>query len=221
MKMKKEKSEKSISKKWLAVVSVALTTAAIVFIMLLNVEKTMLEDYEKTTVVVAKTEIAKGVTLTEENIGQYVEEKEVPLDMVPTYAFTMDEVISCVASNTIYEGVIISDGIVEKKEEVIKELREPMIVGFGADDLYQVVGGVLRPGDRIDIYHIGKEENASVYVWENIYIEEVFDNSGASLSRSDTTTPAQRINVYMEETEVALFFEVLEKGTVRVAKIVD
>ncbi|MFI3238269.1 MAG: SAF domain-containing protein [Lachnospiraceae bacterium] len=223
MKRKKDKeaSQESILKRWLVVVCVAFTTAMIVFMMLLEVEQTVLSDYEKGSVVVATKEIEKGTVLTYENILQYITVKEIPLEIIPSSAVSVESLDGYIASVTIAEGVILSEGLVVAEDEIISGLQNPVIIGFSADDLYQVVGGVLRAGDYIQIYHVSREEQDEMYTWDCVYVEEVFDNSGISLSRSDTTTPAQRINIYMEESEVGLFFEVLEKGTVRVAKIMD
>ena len=40
-----------------------------------------------------------------------------------------------------------------------KDMTQPVVAGFKADDLYQVVGGVLRSGDRINIYQVNENAN--------------------------------------------------------------
>lgn len=36
-------------------------------------------------------------------------------------------------------------------------MEDPVIAGCKADDLYQIVGGVLRAGDRINIYQVDEQ----------------------------------------------------------------
>lgn len=43
--------------------------------------------------------------------------------------------------------------------DITKDMTQPVVAGFKADDLYQVVGGVLRSGDRINIYQVNENAN--------------------------------------------------------------
>lgn len=97
------------------------------------------------------------------------------------------------------------------------ELKEPVIAGFKADDLYQVVGGVLRAGDRIHIYRVSEEKETTL-IWDNVYICQVFDQSGVSIESGNSTAAAQRINVYLDREDVEEFYSELALGTLRVVK---
>ena len=95
--------------------------------------------------------------------------------------------------------------------------------GFRAEDLYQVVGGVLRAGDRIHIYCVEQEEEEQngKLLWENVFVQQVFDRNGAAIGGDDGTTPAQRVNIYMEKERVADFYAALAQGSLRVVKAED
>ena len=115
--------------------------------------------------------------------------------------------------------------------DITKDMTQPVVAGFKADDLYQVVGGVLRSGDRINIYQVNENANkgdtsqslantddnwtdassdtAASLVWGNVFVQEVFDSAGAVISTSDSTTPAQRVNIYMDNDNVAAFYAAL------------
>ena len=107
--------------------------------------------------------------------------------------------------------------------EITEQMREPVIAGFRAEDLYQVVGGVLRAGDRIHIYCVEQEEEEQngKLLWENVFVQQVFDRNGAAIGGDDGTTPAQRVNIYMEKERVADFYAALAQGSLRVVKAED
>ena len=127
--------------------------------------------------------------------------------------------------------------------DITKDMTQPVVAGFKADDLYQVVGGVLRSGDRINIYQVNENVNkgdtsqslantdaegnwtetysTASLVWGNVFVQEVFDSAGTVISTADTTTPAQRINIYMDNDNVAVFYAALAQGSLRVVKICD
>ena len=94
-----------------------------------------------------------------------------------------------------------------------------MIAGFKADDICQVAGGVLRAGDRVNIYSV--REEGTVLVWADVYVQQVFDAAGAMIGNEDGVSSAQRINVYLDETEVETFYSELARGSLQVVKLVD
>lgn len=55
-------------------------------------------------------------------------------------------------------------------------------------------------------------------LWENIYVQEVFDQAGNRIVSGDTETAAQRINVYLDKADVAAFYAALDSGTLRIVK---
>lgn len=55
-------------------------------------------------------------------------------------------------------------------------------------------------------------------LWENIYVQEVFDQAGNRIISGDTETAAQRINVYLDKEDVAAFYAALDSGTLRIVK---
>ena len=131
----------------------------------------------------------------------------------------------------IAPGVLLTSEMFESMDEVLGEMQSPVIAGFKADDLYQVVGGVLRAGDRIHIYKLTdskaaeSEEDAiderdadAVLIWENIYVQEVFDQTGKRIASGDAVTAAQRINIYLDKADVEAFYAELASGALRVVK---
>ena len=128
-----------------------------------------------------------------------------------------------IAAYGVEQGMVLTTGMLRELSEITEQMREPVIAGFRAEDLYQVVGGVLRAGDRIHIYCVEQEEEEQngKLLWENVFVQQVFDRNGAAIGGDDGTTPAQRVNIYMEKERVADFYAALAQGSLRVVKAED
>lgn len=197
----------------------ALVAAAAVFVILVQMEKSALTQYEKGIIYTAAAEIPKGQVVTEENYFEYVERKELEKSCIPETALSsVEDIRGLSAVFDIDAGVLLTKGMFEPLEEIIHEMQEPVIAGFKADDMYQVAGGVLRAGDRIHIYTVSESGEASLH-WENIFIEGVFDQTGASIANDDRATAVQRINVYLDKEDIDEFYTNLANGSLRVVKV--
>lgn len=204
----REMSKSTKNKIWNGSILAAFIAAAAVFIIMLQAEKKVLAEYEKITVCVTIDDLPKGESITEDNILNYVQTVEIDRKIVPDTAIkNMDEITGRIAVHRIEKGSVVTRGMLESEEQITGEMEEAVIAGFRAEDLYQAVGGVLRAGDRIHIYCIDKEETAKEKpVWKNLFVQQVFDQNGNAIDSGDTTTPAQRINVYMDNGKVDNFF---------------
>ena len=181
----------------------------------------MLLQYEKGNILIASREIPKGQMLTGENSGNYFEVLEVDKRCIPKTALTaIEDIEDMVPVANIEKGVLLTSGMFDTIEEITTGMRTPVIAGFKADDLYQVVGGVLRTGDRINIYCV-KEEGDVGLIWQNVFVQQVFDNAGNSITSDDKLTAAQRINIYIEQENVEQFYSNLKTGSLRVVKVCE
>lgn len=219
-KKQKVKTERNILP---GVIFAGLATAIIVYAVMLNAEKNALSDFEKGSIYISTKEIPKGQIITEENIAEYFKLQELDVKIIPTNAIKHPEDLKGLITNyTIDDGTLITTGMFESVNDVTKDMKEPVIAGFKAEDLYQVVGGVLRTGDRIHIYKVDDKseemEGETTLVWENIFIADVFDQTGNRITSDDSLTAAQRINVYMDKSDVATFYQDLFTGSLRVVK---
>ncbi len=200
-------------------IAAALVAAAAVFAIMLQLEKNALMQYERGTVYTAAVEIPMGQLITGEELEAYCREIQLDKSCIPGTALRRPEDAEGLAALfDIEPGVILTDGMFEKKSEVLENMREPVIAGFRADDLSQVAGGVLRAGDRIHVYCVSEDDGAQL-IWDDLYIQGVFDQTGARIANGDTRTAAQRINVYMDKSDVETFYTKLASGTLRVVKV--
>ena len=213
--MKKENRKRAF---WTGGIAAAFVAAAAIFILMLQIEKSVLADYEKGVIYVAAREIPKGTLLTEANVSTYLERRELDTSCIPDTALTDGNALAGnIASFSIEKGVLLTEGMFGKLETVTQNMTEPVLAGFKAEDLYQVVGGVLRAGDLVHIYVV-TEEGQTHLVWSDVFVEQVFDNSGNVIINEDRVTSAQRINVYLDKADVEEFYTQLAGGSLRLVK---
>lgn len=195
----------------------ALIASIIIFVMLLYTEKKALATEEKSSVCVAMCEIPAGTDINAVTVKQYFEIRDMYVSVIPQNAITDFNLL--IGKNTyinISPGMITTYEMFKKSDIGSSGMEEPVLLGFKVDDIYQVAGGILREGDRIDIYTVDDEGDAKLR-WENIYIEDVFDSAGEELDKTDEGR-AIRFNIYLEKDDVGKFYSNLESGNIRVVK---
>lgn len=209
------------SKVWTGSIFAAFVAAVSIFKVLLQLEKKVLSEYEKGWVYVAGEEIPKGAFITEQNVDRYLKLQELNADMIPQTAISeREKMIGMVTERSIEKGVFVTEGMFVRENEITKKMTEPVIAGFKAEDLYQVVGGVLRAGDRIHLYTVS-ESGRTELIWKELFVQQVFDSGGKVIQPEDVTSAAQRINVYMDAQDVQRLYAELAKGTLRVVKVCE
>ena len=216
---KRETPVKQAAKLWMGAIFAAFLAAGAIYVALLQVEKNLLETGEKKQVYLAAKEIPTGQLVTKENCEEYFVSTLVDASLVPEAAIlSAEEMAGLVATSQIDQGVLLTKGMFRPYTEVTAAMQEPVVAGFRAEDLSQVVSGVLRAGDRIHVY-AEDEEYGTALIWENVYVQQVFDASGKVIGNEDQETAAQRINVFLDKEEVETFYTRLDQGSLRVVKI--
>lgn len=197
----------------------ALIAAVIVYCILINMEMNAMSAYEKGTVLVTKKEIVKGVLITPDNVEEYFVTKEMEKALIPPKAFvSAEQLYRRMLVSPLDQGVVVTEAMTESRKKIEEDMSEPVVAGFMAEDLYQVVSGILRGGDRIHIYTANKDTGEVLLLWENVYIQEVFSNAGMAIPAQDRSTAAQRINILMEKKDIEEFYARLSAGSLRVVK---
>ncbi len=198
----------------------ALAASVAIFATMVQMEKNILTRYEKGVIYMASREIPQGQLITEENYSQYFVEQELDKNCIPPTALSSPEqAAGLMAVFDIEPGVLLTGGMFQKVDEVLADMKRPVVAGFKAEDIYQVAGGVLRAGDRVNIYSV-KEEGTAL-VWPEVFVQQVFDASGAAIQSGDSAASAQRINVYLDADEVEAFYSELASGSLRVVKLLE
>ncbi len=197
----------------------SLILAGIAYVGLITVERSLLEDYEHVTVMRVKQEIEENTEFTKENVEEYFYSDEIPIGLKSKNAITAyDAVIGRVSKVKLDEGDILSSTKLIKKNDILQNLIEPVEVSFEVSDLSQVVGGILRQGDLIDISVVSTINKTSNEVLRSAYIEKVFDTNGKRIEKSQKSESAVILNILIDSKEVKGFNEKISQGDVRVSK---
>ncbi|MDE6675316.1 MAG: SAF domain-containing protein [Acetatifactor sp.] len=202
------------------IILAAFTAALISYVALLNVEKNALSAYEKAECWILSETLEKGTEITTDNAARLFQRAQVDVQHIPQGAVTDPEMLAgSQAAITITQGSIVTDTMFTRLGSYRAALEKPVIAGCKADDLYQLVSGTLRSGDRIHIYTVDEEMGDAYLIWDNVMVYQTFDSGGNLIPPQDTVSAAARINVLLEEGNAELFYSELYKGSLRVVKL--
>ncbi len=194
----------------------ALLMSAGIFAMMTYAQKQILSEYEKKAICVALSDIPRGVVLDESNISQYLDIKSVDAGCISRNAVILSE--SLYGSSPVYDicaGTVLTDNMFVSSRECLTGLNDPVLAGFRTDDLSKAVSGVLRAGDRIDIYSSDGSGGAGMLLCENVYVERGYDSSGCEVN---DMSAAVMFNIYLDSSQVGTFYDGLRSGNMYVVK---
>lgn len=201
------------------IILAALFVSIVVYVVMMNVEQNLLADFDKKNVFVATKEIPKGQLINEKNQTEYLVEKELDASLVSSsMLLAVDDINDFVARYDIDNGTIVSQSMFEELNQITENMKDPVIAGLKADDMFQLVGGTLRAGDRIHLYSLD-EDGKMILKWPDIFVQQVFDQSGVIIPNSDTQTVAQRINIYIDKSNIEELYGNFSSGNLRAVKV--
>lgn len=198
---------------------ISACVAIVVFIALLFVEKSLLKPNGTVEGFVAVSDIDKGTVITEENISKlFTEKNNIDGALEVTGAVkTKDELINKVAKENINKGEVVSNNSFISKDDKFKDIDDLVEVSFNVSDISQVVGGILRTGDIIDISIIDNNTSESLSVLEDVYVDKAISSDGLQIDRSSDLS-ALTINILVSKDDSEKLNSYLNKGTLRISK---
>lgn len=198
---------------------ISACVAIVVFIALLFVEKSLLKPNGTVEGFVAVSDIDKGTVITEENISKlFTEKNNIDGALEVTGAVkTKDDLINKVAKENINKGEVVSNNSFISKDDKFKDIDELVEVSFNVSDISQVVGGILRSGDIIDISIIDNNTSESLSVLEDVYVDKAISSDGLQIDRSSDLS-ALTINILVSKDDSEKLNSYLNKGTLRISK---
>lgn len=201
----------------------------ITFLIVVSGVLTFLSKYETVGVVCVKPSVKslkEGTVINEETVKKYFSVEQRQKNTVSSNALMdMEKLIGKRTSIELYANDVITTAQFSDINEKLHEISDPVETSINATDLSQLVGGILREGDTIDISVIG-DEGQLVYELRDVYVTKAFDSSGQIIDENlneagDGTTSnenAMIINVIIEKSDEALLDQQLSNGVVRIAK---
>lgn len=190
---------------------VALLAAVCTYILLIGMEKRALSDYEKEKVWVVSKEIASNTTLTKETVEGMFKQIEMDRNQIPRSVVT--DLTSLYGMRTLlvlHPGMIVYESMFTGDEDLLGTMKNPVVVGWKAEDLSLAANGVLRAGDRVNIYAYEKESMESQCLWTEVMVYQVFDSVGNLIASEDKVGIATRVNLLMEKGDVEEFYSGME-----------
>lgn len=184
---------------------ISFILAVIVFFGLIVYSRTLIAPEGTTDIYIAKNKIEKGTVVKEDNILTLFEKVEdVNNKAVIEGAFhsenELTDLIDRVASENIQKGEMISANRFIDKESIFANNDNIVEVSISSSDISEIVGGILREGDFINISMVDPVTKDSTRILENVYIDKAFSTDGTKIDRDDTMAAA-RINVLLTSAE--------------------
>ena len=200
-------------------IAISLIGAIILFCTLLGVEAKILAPNGKAKVLIAKSDIDENTVITSKNIDKLFKEKEVDGELEVTKSVKdKKDLINTVTTKEINKNEVISKNSFIDKDNLLAKIENPVETSIKVSDLSQVVGGILREGDIIDISVINSTSGESKVVLENVYVDKAIASDGTEIDREKNAV-ATVLNIIISKEEEEILNTEIDKGTVRIRKI--
>lgn len=193
--------------------------AAVLFGVLISVERNLLSDYAKELVVLCKAEVQKGTKITRENVGQYFYTHEVDVALTDENCVKdKNELIGTVVARTLSAQEIVRKDMFTKESDIYAKYQDPVEGSITADNPGDVVSGTIRRGDYVDIAVVNKDTLQYDLMLKNVYVLDAFTNTGEKLGE-DVQGAATMLTIVEEKDNLAKYYSAVETGNVIVTKM--
>ncbi len=189
----------------LKTVAIPVVFAAIVVCVLyVAIEKNATQEELKTTVVCMKEDVAANTYVEAEDIETYFTTISVELAAVPTTAI---QSLSELSEDGFYiedamskSQMVLAENLSDMNAVMDKYLSGYELTSFSVNSFDRGVNGSLRQGDIVDVYALDPLTESLMLMVEDVYVKEVYDNSGNCIT--EVSEVATAFTVYVTESEV-------------------
>jgi len=220
MKKDKEGIKKGKGNMDLKRMAVSFLVAAVLFVSLMSLEKSILNKKKTTAAVKAAAEIKEDMVITEENVKEMFEDTTIPGGLaVDGTIVSMDQLIGQITTKDIKTNEIVYEDAVIPKEDVLSDIEEPIEASILVNDISQVVGGILREGDLVSIAVVDDSTGTNEEIFDRVYVTKALNSSGKETAKGDSETSAVVLNLIIDKKDEARLNEKISLGRVRVSKL--
>lgn len=205
--------------------------AAILYIALVMVQSSLINDYKQyeVTVFVPAIGIPANTQITEQNMQKlFLSVNRDSRTISEDYIRDLSELNGSYTVKKLEPLEIVCESGFQELD-MTEGMVWPVEVSFQVSSFDQAVGGVLREGDCINLSVVkmeGYEEKEVIIqqIIEKTYVTRAFSSAGVELKREDNEnvdTPATIINIYIPKAQEEAFNKAISEGTLRVSKVVE
>ena len=163
------------------------------------------QDDLRTIVVCMKEDVAPNTYVEGKDIEKYFTTVKVQLEAVPENAIkSLDELSKdgFYIEDSMKKAQMVLDCNLAAKDEVMdKYLNGYEVTSFDAQNFADGVNGSLRKGDIVDVYALDPATELLTLYAENVYVAEVYDNSGKKVTEKDGIATSFTVWVTPDEVE--------------------
>ena len=200
-------------------------SALLLYAVLLYIECNVINAEDRAQVYVAAEQLVEDTLITEDNASHYFKLQTCSTSGLPDGVITDLSVLTGrIADRTYNPNEIVTISGFVLPDERISGIANPVEVSLNANMLSQVVGGVLRAGDYINIWSVvqdsgNNKEFMAVQICSHAYVTRAFTSSGVQVDRDSTEEQATTvINIVIPADKEAEFNTALAAGTIRVGR---
>lgn len=201
-------------------VAISLSLATALYVGLIVVEGKILMPNGTVNGYLAKTDIEEGTIINENNFDNLFKAKN-NIDgelEVSNMAKSKEELFNKRVNENINKGEVLSLNDLLDKDDILANIEEPVETSLKVNDISQVVGGLLREGDLIDISVIDEITGDSMIVLEDVYVNKALTLDGTVIPRNSELS-ATTINLLMSKADEMKLNNKIEGGIIRLRKV--
>ena len=204
-------------------VMISLFIAVALFFGLIIIQQNLLAPNGTSKVYVANKTIEKGTVLDSQNLNTLFTKTELNNEAIIEGAiYTEDELLELegkILSRDMLKGEGLSSLRVVNKDDILANSDYVVEIGINSGDISEVVGGILREGDLVNISSVDPVTKDSSLLLDNVYIDKAFSSDGTRIARTDSMAAA-RVNVLVTSKEAeANLNKAIELGGIKISKI--
>lgn len=216
---KKVSKEIKLKKSKIATMFICAVLGVVIFIGLLYMESKLLTPNGVEKVVVAKSKIEIGQVIDSNNLNLLFQEEERDKNELPDNAITdINSLIGCMTRNELYKGNVTPKDAVVENEKITGDTKDLVETSIVASDIGQVVGGIVREGDLVNIGVIDDTTREYKDILTNVYVNRVFGSDGTAIEKG-SNLPAVGLNTLLTKGDNEILNSAIAKGAIRISKV--
>ncbi|MEG1640534.1 MAG: hypothetical protein RR284_06380, partial [Ruthenibacterium sp.] len=214
---------------------IGIIVAFIAFVTLTVIQSSILNQENKVEALQLTTDVQSGTKITEQNVDLLFHPARVSESLVPSnYVSSKSSLLGkFVSKDYVAKDILTKEGVSDIQANYAASIENPVEIAFSLGDLGEVVGGIVREGDFVNIYGLeqvttkgdGKDTDESIkiskdYTFQHIYVTKAFSSDGVRvLSDASAVTPTTLFNIILSDADAKIFSEMVQNCILRVAKI--